>query len=295
MFDLRYHAASLAAVFLALIVGILLGVAVAHSGFVSSAERKVLNQRITDLEKRLDKAQLDKTQQQALAIYVKTTYPTLVDGRLDGKRIAVVFVGPVDGQLRAKVESALVDAGAPPPVRLRAIRVPLDVKSLEEAIPHRRAFKSFRGPQNLRNLGQTLGQALVHGTTASLWDTLSSELVEERTGSDHGRADGVVIVRTARAQSGESGRFVSGLYSGLASAEVPAVGVESSAGGGSVVAAYRRGGLSSVDSVDTLTGKLALVLLLAGGQPGSYGVKPSAGDGVLPPLYSVPPTTTSSG
>jgi copper transport outer membrane protein MctB len=295
MFDLRYHAASLAAVFLALIVGILLGVAVAHSGFVSSAERNVLNQRITDLQKRVDKAKLDQTQQQALTNYVKTTYPTLADGRLDEKRIAVVFVGPVDGQLRAKVESALVDAGAPPPVRLRAIRVPLDVNGLEEAIPRRHALKSYRGTQNLHNLGQALGQALVQGTSAPLWDSLSGELVQERTGSDRGRADGVVIVRTARAQSGDSGRFVSGLYSGLASADVPAVGVESSTGGGSVVDAYRRGGLSSVDSVDTLTGRLALVFLLAGGQPGSYGVKPSADDGVLPPLYSVPPATTSSG
>src|SRR3954467_8934426 len=104
MFDLRYHAASLAAVFLALIVGILLGVAVSHSGFVSSAERKVLNQQITDLQKRLDKAKLDQSEQQALTSYIKTTYPDLVADRLAGKRIALVFVGPADGQVQAAVQ-----------------------------------------------------------------------------------------------------------------------------------------------------------------------------------------------
>lgn len=295
MFDLRYHAASLAAVFLALIVGILVGVAVAHSGFVSSAERNVLNQRISDLQKRLDKAKHDQSQQEAMSTYVKSTYPTLVAQRLVGKRVAVVFVGPVDGQLRASVQSALVDAGAPPPLRLRSLRLPLNVKELDAAIPHRRQYASYRGRDNLHDLGQALGQALVQGNRAQLWDAVSGQLVEERTGSDRGRADAVVVVRTARAQQGGSGRFVSGLYSGLSSAGVPSIGVESSAGGGSVIDAYRRGGLSSVDSVDTLTGKLALVFLLAGGQPGSYGMKGSAGDGVLPPVYSLPPVTTSSG
>lgn len=295
MFDLRYHAASLAAVFLALIVGILLGVAVAHSGFVSSAERKVLNQRINDLEKRLDKAKLDQLQQQALANYVKSTYPSLVGDKLIGKRIAVVFVGPVDGQLTANVQSALVDAGAQPPLRLRAIRMPLAVSALEASIPHRHIYASYRGRDNLRSLGEALGEALVLGTRVQLWDALSGELVEEQTGSDRGRADAVVLARTAKPQVGASGRFVGGFYAGLSSADAPAVGVESSSGGGSAIQTYKRSGLSSVDSVDTLSGKLALVFLLAGGQPGNYGVKQSATDGVLPPVYSIPPVTSTGG
>jgi Copper transport outer membrane protein, MctB len=295
MFDLRYHAASLAAVFLALIVGILLGVAVSHSGFVSSAERKVLNQRITDLQKRLDKAKLDQSEQQALTSYIKTTYPGLVGNRLAGKRIALIFVGPADGQVQASVQSALVDAGATPPLRLRALRVPVDLRTLEAALPRGKAYAQLRGSDHIGDLGQVLGEGLVRGNRARLWDALSEELIEQRTGSDRGRADGVVVVRTAPASSGFNGKFVAGLYTGLASAGEPAVGVETSSGGASVIAAYERRGLSSVDSVDTLTGKLALVFLLDGAEPGSYGMKQTATDGVVPPLYSLPPVTTSSG
>ena len=40
MFDFRYHIASLAAVFLALVLGILIGVAISGRGFVDKAERK---------------------------------------------------------------------------------------------------------------------------------------------------------------------------------------------------------------------------------------------------------------
>jgi hypothetical protein len=47
-----------------------------------------------------------------------------------------------------------------------------------------------------------------------------------------------------------------------------------------------------VDDVDTSVGRLALLLLLAGAQPGQYGVKDSAGDGALPPL---PPRPAPAG
>ena len=54
MFDLRYHAASLAAVFLALIIGILVGVGITRGGFVSSAERGALNAQVADLRDQRD-------------------------------------------------------------------------------------------------------------------------------------------------------------------------------------------------------------------------------------------------
>ena len=56
MFDLRYHVASLVAVFLALIIGILVGVGISGKGFVSDSERSLLNERIADLKNRLDSA-----------------------------------------------------------------------------------------------------------------------------------------------------------------------------------------------------------------------------------------------
>ena len=53
------------------------------------------------------------------------------------------------------------------------------------------------------------------------------------------------------------------------------------------VDAFDKAGLSSVDFVDTEVGRLALALLLEGGRPGSYGLKPTATDGILPPIEAV--------
>src|SRR2546423_4012912 len=116
MFDLRYHVASLAAVFLALVIGILVGVGISDRGLVDKAQRGLLEQRIAELQKDLRAAHRrtdDLTaQQEATQSYVTATYPALMDNRLRGKRIALVFLGPVSLRVRTTLEQALTDANA---------------------------------------------------------------------------------------------------------------------------------------------------------------------------------------
>src|SRR5207253_4852146 len=96
MFDLRYHVASLAAVFLALVIGILVGVGIADRGLVDKANTRLLEQEITHLRTQLDQASkrsaFSAREQAAAQFYIKETYPVLVRNRLRGQRIAVVFV-----------------------------------------------------------------------------------------------------------------------------------------------------------------------------------------------------------
>ena len=68
---------------------------------------------------------------------------------------------------------------------------------------------------------------------------------------------------------------------------MPAVGVETSQAATTAVDAFDKASLSSVDFVDTEVGRFALALLLAGGRPGSYGLKQTATDGILPPIEAV--------
>ena len=76
-------------------------------------------------------------------------------------------------------------------------------------------------------------------------------------------------------------RFLRGLYSGIASANLPAVGVENSGAKLSAVPVFRARGLSAVDDIDQMTGHAALALLLAGARLGTYGTGDSA-DAILP-------------
>jgi len=291
MFDLRYHVASLAAVFLALVIGILVGVGLTRGGFVSKAERGALQAQAAQANAERDAAlrraaELEQEEKFALD-YIQATYPALAADRLLDKKIVLVSVGPLDPSVRSSVIEAIRDAGGPYPVRIRALKVPVDAAAIDAALAGHPALAQYTGDDKLPELGRALGAELVNGGRTPLWDTLASELVEVRVGGARTPADGVVVARSVKAQRGPSARFLGGLYSGLADAGVPAVGVEVSGRGPSALGAFRRSRLSTVDSIDNTPGRLALVLLLSGAPPGNYGVESDAADGV-PPFIPAP-------
>lgn len=296
MFDLRYHVASLAAVFVALIVGILIGVGLSGRGFVSDSERQLLTARIDDLQQQATNAEaraatLSETGKLADA-FVARAYPALVSRRLRGKDIAVVFVGSVDADLRSAIVAALTDAGAAGIARLRALRVPIDTTGLAAAIRARPALAPYDGPTHLADLGRDVGTQLLLGGSSPLIEAISPVLLEEHSGNGKKPIDGVVVVRTADAQSGAAAPVLGGLYAGFRRAGVPAVGVEATDASSSAVPVFRRAGLATVDDIDRRTGRIALVLLLSGGATGNYGVKETATDGVIP---VVPAPVTGGG
>jgi hypothetical protein len=287
MFDFRYHVASLAAVFLALIIGILVGVGISDRGLVDKAKKSLEERRLANLQSRLDEATQRSDEfareEAAAKTFVNETYPVLVRNRLRGDRIAVLFVGSADGSARSAVDRALTDAGAQQ-LRLRALKVPIEPRQLDSALVSTQDTESYAGKAQLGSLGRALGQELELGGDTPRCTVLTHALGEERAGGSKAAADGVVVVRTAAPQRDGTSRFLLGLYEGLSSVGVPAVGVETTDTDQSAVAVYRKAGLSSVDDVDTPTGRLALVLLLTGAPSGQYGLKPSAHQGSLPPI-----------
>jgi hypothetical protein len=288
MFDLRYHVASLAAVFLALIIGILVGVGIADRGYLDKGTRGLLERQVAKLQKQLDQTAQQAgnlvREQEAARAYITETYPVLVRNRLRGKREAVVFVGSVDGGVRSAVTRALTDAGGEQ-LRLRVLTVPIDGPQIDATLASSPNAASFRGQGRFEALGRALGQELMLGGETPLWNALTDVLVEQREGGSKDPADGVIVVRTAKPQKNATSRFLLGLYSGLGSTGVPAVGVEASDARRSAISVYKKAGLSSVDDIDTLAGKLALVLLLQGAPSGQYGVKKTA-DEALPSLQT---------
>jgi hypothetical protein len=293
MFDFHYHVASLSAVFVALVIGILVGVGLSGRGFVDDAERKNLSRQIESLKAERDTATslLDAvdTRQQAMQEYAEDTYPVLVPGRLEDTKVAVLSVGSVDQSVEFAVRQAVRDAGGTV-VRMRALDVPLDAAALAAAIAKRPALKGYEGSDHLDDLGRDLGAELVAGGETPLWDALDGVLVDEREGPSAPSVDAVVVARPAAPQQGLTKELLGALYSGVARSGAPAVGVELGGTQPSAVPAFRRGGLSTVDTVEAPAGRLALVLLLGGAQPGNYGLEAAAGDGVLPPLTAAPAT-----
>ena len=285
MFDLRYHVASLAAVFVALIIGILVGVGLAGSG-VNKADL-VLAQDQRDnarADAQTYKQQRDQLQQAAGAFDL--AYPAVMRNLLAGKRVAVLFVGHQDGGIKQSVEQTLSDAGAEPPARVISLSVPVNAQNVENVLFNKGPqFVKYVGNDKLEDLGNALGTEFASGGQTPLWRTLGKQLIGERSGNFRQRIDGVVVVRTAKPQQGDTARFLEGFYDGVAAAGIPAVGVEKTNTKQSAVETFHDHGLSSVDDIDLTTGRAALALLLAGAAEGKYGTADGA-DAILPKLAS---------
>jgi hypothetical protein len=294
MFDLRYHVASLAAVFFALIIGILVGVALASHG-LGDTERDRLEEDLRRAQARGDAAEalrdaLEVTGASNQA-FVEKTYRVVMANRLQGARIAVLFVGSVNDDAQKAITDALRDADATV-LRIRAMNVPINPAALAQRLSNRPFLAAYAADDQLEELGHALGQEFTAGAETPLWNALESLIVEEKDGSSKRPADGVIVVRTVPAQIGATAVFLKGLYSGLKDVGVSAVGVERTEGDGSAIKAFKKAGLSTVDDVDTRTGKLALAILLS--EPtvtGDFGTKTTADDGPLPNVVPVPTTT----
>jgi hypothetical protein len=261
MVGLRYHVASLAAVFVALAVGILLGVAI--SGRVSDASEGLEEADLRDDNARLQQevesaraeAEAALRRGEASSELIARAYPALMEDRLLDQHVALLFLGPADGSLRAEIEGALADADAGAPTSVVALDVPLDGADLHAVL---------EGDELLGVLTQPVDSAVVVLT----WQP------------PEGEADGPEARATAS--------LLEGIAGGLDGTGIPVVGVAAAGDPPERVEFYRDQGLSSVDDVDSPAGRLALALLLAGAEPGHYGIGEEASDGVVPPVEPLP-------
>jgi Copper transport outer membrane protein, MctB len=290
VFDLRYHVASLTAVFLALVIGILVGIGISGRGFVDESERRRLNGQIAELQESLDAAdereeELER-RQEAAEEFVSGAYPVLADERLAETDVVVLIVGSSDATL-GWVTRALEDSDARL-LRMRALGAPVRMDEIQETLESRSELGGYVGDEHVEDLGRDLGRELVAGGTTPLWDALERQLTVERRGESTAEADAVVVIRAGQPQQGETARFLAGVYSGLASSGEPVVGVEVSRVEQSAIPTFQRHGISTVDGIDEPIGRFALVLLLAGASPGDYGTRDTAEDGFLPPIEPLP-------
>jgi hypothetical protein len=283
VFDFRYHVASLVAVFLALVVGIVIGVGLSGQGIVQESEREGLNNQIGDLQAELEQAQTRGEQERAASEFVDAAYSAVMENRLADKRIAVVFVGSVNDELRSAISGAVSDAkGAI--VRLRALKLPVDEDALLAAIDGRSDLSA--PPGDIRELGRMLATELLAGEATPLWDAVADQLVIERIPDADAPADGVVVVRTTDPQQGDSARFLNGLYGGL-TGSVPAVWAE-----GLDAEPSRPDGFAVVRDATTPLGQVTLAVLLETGAQGEYG--PGA-PSIVPPIAPVVLPTEQGG
>ena len=287
MFDYRYHALSLAAVLFALAVGVLIGVAIGDSNLVSSAQDGIvhnLRSEVRDSQRSLEQVGSHLREQETLG---NDLWPLAVHGLLSGRSVGLVFLGGSSDQIDSLVRDGVAEAGGNVKAVV-AVREPLDTNGLAGQASGTRYAALAEDPTLVKQFGTRVGKQFVSG--GQLLEHVHTKLLSSYDG-ELGKLEGVVVVRNEpQGMSPEAAKavaeFQSGLIAGVASEGVPAVGVELSATEPSQVPWYKKENLASVDDLETIAGRAALALALAGDH-GAYGVKSTA-DALLPSAVSSP-------
>jgi hypothetical protein len=283
-YSARYHAASLIAVFLALAVGILVGAQFGGDA-LTNTRRDLERSLVGNLQDERSRAEELNGELNRADEFGERVYPVLTRGRLEGRRLAVIALGGLPGELTSDVEKALEPTGARL-VGVGVVREPVDVNGLAADLAKTRFADLRTNPDALGELGTGLGRQLAIGGT--LPEVVRGQLFSRASGT-FGALDGVIVVRDQPQELGpvqraRANQLESALMSGITATRTPTVGIETTATEPSSISFFQSNDLSSVDDVDLTAGQLAMVFALLGNE-GSFGVKGGA-DQLLPDLLT---------
>ena len=291
MFDFRYHALSLVAVLVALGIGLLLGVAVGDKELVSSAQTDLAKGLRHDLDNARTEADDLRKELGRRRDFEQQAFAPLVDGQLAGQRVGLIFLGGSSRDLYDAVRDAVVSAGGE--LRFTAgVREPPDLGGLAARASGTRYGALADDATLLRPFAERAGRSIALG--GDLAGKVRSRFFDSFSGELDG-VNAVVIARAADrttddAHAGEIRDVEEGLVAGLVATNIPVVGAEQIETTPSQVPWYHDRGIASVDDVDDIAGRVALVYALAGRAEGAYGVKSSA-EGILPRVVEGQTTT----
>ena len=284
-YSTRYHVASLAAVFIALAIGILIGAALGSDVVSGTAE---------NLEEGLSE-DLDQVRAENAGLREELDFEVRFSERLApavmADRLAAQDIDT--STLRADLNGALAPAGARL-TQVGSLREPPDTDALIDAL----LTDEERGEPQDEQFGlaaERAGRLLAgHGDLeADLLDMLMSEY----SGNPEG-LDAVVLARArpddlSAREEANMDELEAGVIRGFLDADVRVVGAEREDADPSSIEFFDEQGLATVDSIDQLPGKVALVLALDGAD-GNFGVKDTA-DSLLPDLIEPSPTVGANG
>lgn len=281
----RYHAASLAAVFIALAIGILIGIGLADD-VVSTASQE-LEQSLRDERDQAEaeaadlRAELDAEQD-----FSDAAYPALVDDMLARQSFAVVELGDVPDDAVDTTAGDATDAAQQAGGELSSvssIELPLDVAALADAAGGR--FKGVRrNPVQLERMGRAIGLQLAGG--GELIDSVKQELFTRFNGSLDG-VSRLILIRNPPDDLGEQQQAIyealeGGLIKGARAGAAGSVGVERTSTDPTTLGAFSDRGVATVDNVEVPAGKVSVVYALDGVK-GDFGTKDGASS-LLPEL-----------
>ena len=303
MIDFRYHIVSIVAVFLALGIGLLMG-----SGVLGDPLLDNIRDRARDVQSFNDRLKEDVDDlEHELSVarrFTEAVEPMLIEGRLAGQDVVIVDVAAGDVPLDALLETLEDGAGATV-ASILTLRDDFELAAEEDVEDLASIVGGGATPEELRvEAGRRVGEEIAALADPRRRSPVKATFVEAL--EDAGFLDvaaeeedvpvppGASVVVAAGGSSDPTWR-IDQVVTALAEAAAtgagagPVIVVESTDSAWEIAGSVRGDGdlgnvIGTVDNVDKLSGRIALVMALdtpAGEEPGHYGEK-SLASSVIP-------------
>lgn len=289
MLTWRYHLLSLVAVFLALGLGVLVGISLSDNGLVDTSQDvlvKDIQHNIDDLQNQNNLLGRDRAINQR---FQDDTFPFIVGGRLQGKRIAIVASSTAGDELQRKLTSAVHGAGGQVvsnTVLNTRFDPPAVTAKIKAELKNDTQFATVDDSTLITVVGRELAREIGRSGGTRLLTTLQGTMVDSINGSYDAPVDAVVIItRSESDQAPAYSDLEKQFLLNLKELGVLSAGAEPTDAPRSEIPLFQSVDVSSVDNLDSRIGQVSLVYVLYG-EKGSFGVKPTA-DLLIPILRSL--------
>ncbi|HHT48865.1 MAG TPA: copper transporter [Firmicutes bacterium] len=289
LLDFRYYISSLAAIFFALGIGIVIGGALMNDDQLSKGQEQL----ILNLEREFDQLRKEKKALQAglterevelevLRQFNREILPLLVSGLLQDRQIGIIKTNyTVPTALSASLTRVLKLAGAQVP-KVIAFNAWPDPITENKVLATRLGFEE--DALWFHRLLTVLTTEVVSGEDQGLLSSLQADnLIQINEGVQKPLDTLILLGGSFEEKTNWAEQIDLVLVKEAKRLGVEVVGVEPLAAKLSYIPKYKNSGLLTIDNIDTLPGQVALVLALAGGEQGHFGVKESARN-LLPKL-----------
>lgn len=283
MIDIRYHIATLVAVFLALGLGVLIGSGLVNNDMVSEQQTKIIDQLKQEFEglrgQKVELTAQNNYLNQALKFhdeFNQEILPALIKNRLQGEQVAVVVTG--GEQIPPGLFNTFSIAG----IKVASTSVFLPNANLEDPAVRQKLGQFFNlpaeaSPEEMQGMVARTVARIISTDGAKEEITLLKQLNLVKMNGQFGvPVKAVIIMGGANdPQNFFPETIDQPLIKYLVEVEKPVYGVETARVTKGYMEYYQKLDINTIDDIDLTVGQLALILSMDG-EPGDFGIKATA-------------------
>lgn len=283
MVDLKYHIASIVAVFLALGMGILIGSTIVGDDLLVDQQKKVIDRlelQFDDLRTQEDQLTAENERNTNIITkyenYSQVIQPLIIQDYLKDHKIALVVCG--DSDVPAGLQNSLATAGAQLASKTVVLaNMKLDDSKLRASLLNYYGLDAKTSENTLRRtIAASVGAVIIgQGDDALIKYLQDNELVKFTFNTAEPVHEVIILGGANSLGAYFADSFDRGLIAYLSEQGIRSFGVETSRITYSCMENYQKEKISTVDDIDLSPGQVSLILAIDG-ESGNYGMKPTA-------------------